>query len=216
MINQEIYDRLRAGGLTRAGALGVMGNMMAESSMKPNIAQRGMTKLSDEQYTAAADNNLIDFYIDAVGYGLCQWTYSTRKKALLEFAKKRGVSVGDPAMQVDFCLYELKTDCPALWTTLTSSDDIALCSDMVCSQYERPAVNNYAARQNFARKFADEITEYTPPIKDPVSATFPPDPSVWVLQLVMQFNGYWEKPTGHKSKDFFKKLREFVEDMEGC
>lgn len=58
---------------------------------------------------------------------------------------------------------------------------------------------------------------YTPPIKNPISATFPPDPSVFILQMVMQFNGYWdERPTGHKSKQFFDKLEEFVRDMKSC
>ena len=81
MTAKEIYDILRAGGLTRAGALGMLGNMAAESSLKESIAQRGMTKLSDEQYTAAADKGLIDFAHDSVGYGYCQWTLGKRKKA---------------------------------------------------------------------------------------------------------------------------------------
>lgn len=54
------------------------------------------------------------------------------------------------------------------------------------------------------------------PKKDPVSATFPPDPSVMILQMVMQYNGYWGEITGYKSAEFFKKLREFVDDMEKC
>lgn len=208
MTNQQIYDALRAGGLTRAGALGVMGNMAAESSMKPNIAQRGMTKLTDEQYTAAADNGLIDFAHDSVGYGLCQWTYSTRKAALLQAAKKQGVSVGDAAMQVQFCLYELKTDGGALYDTLCRSDDIDLCSDMVCSQYERPAVNNFVARRNFAQKFAEECKDE------------PSDPhfqwQIANIQTAMAHDGYWGTIDGHKSKIFFQKLKEYIADMEVC
>ena len=58
---------------------------------------------------------------------------------------------------------------------------------------------------------------YTPPVKDPVGATFPPDPSVLILQLVMQYNGYWdEKPDGYKSEKFFQKLEEFIADMKKC
>ncbi len=58
---------------------------------------------------------------------------------------------------------------------------------------------------------------YTPPIKDPVMATFPPDPSVLILQMVLQYNGYWDKrPDGHKSKAFFETMREFIDDMENC
>lgn len=51
-------------------------------------------------------------------------------------------------------------------------------------------------------------------VKDPVAATFPPDPSIMVLQAVLQYNGYWDKITGYKSKEFFSALREFTDDME--
>ena len=57
---------------------------------------------------------------------------------------------------------------------------------------------------------------YTPPIKNPITATFPPDPSVFLIQLIMQYNGYWDKPDGHKSKAFFDKLEQFVQDMKSC
>ena len=121
---KDIYDILRAGGLTRAGALGLLGNMQAESTLKPDIAQRGMTRLTDAQYTAAADNGLIDFTNDAVGYGLCQWTYHTRKQALLDYAKMCGVSVGDGTMQTYFALRELQSDFPVVFRTLCHSDNI--------------------------------------------------------------------------------------------
>lgn len=216
---KEIYDLLTAAGMSRAGALGMLGNMMAESGLVPNIAQRGMTKLTDAQYTAAADNGLIDFANDGVGYGLYQLTYKTRKAGYLAFCKARGVSVGDLKAQCDYCVKELKEDYPALWKTLCESADVNLCSDLICTQFERPAVNNLLTRRNFAAEIGREIPEnstYTPPKADPVQATFPPDPSVWTLQLVMQYNGYWGKPDGHKSKDFFAKLREFTNDMESC
>ena len=102
MSNRTIYDALIAAHLTPEGACSVMGNMRAESAMKSNIAQRGMTTMTDEQYTAAADNGTINFTSDSVGYGLCQWTFHTRKAALLAFAHAKGVSVGDEAMQVQY------------------------------------------------------------------------------------------------------------------
>lgn len=217
MSNRTIYSTLISAGLTRAGALGVMGNMMAESGMKANIVQRGMTKLSDEQYTAAADNGLLDFAHDQIGYGLYQLTYFKRKENYLQFCKARGCSVGDEQAQVDFCIKELKEDFPQLYQILCTSDDINRCSDLVCSQFERPAVNNFDARRAFAHQFEDEIPEYTPPKENPIQATFPPDPSIWAIQLVMQFNGFWYKTVdGHKSKEFFATLREFTDAMESC
>lgn len=208
-----IYNLLRAGGLTRAGALGMLGNMMAESGLKPNIAQRGMTTLSDEEYTKAANDGTIPFATDGVGYGLSQWTFHTRKAALLAAAHYQGVSVGDGEFQVQFCLDELISDYPAVWKMLCTSGDVDECSDIVCKQYERPAVNNLETRRNYARQLEREIKETKP--KNPISATFPPDPSIMVLQAVLQFNGYWDKITGYKSKEFFEKLREFSSDMEG-
>jgi len=45
---------------------------------------------------------------------------------------------------------------------------------------------------------------------------FPPDPSVLVLEMVMAYNGYWGKPDGYKTPEFFKALRQFTDDMEAC
>lgn len=150
---QEIYTRLRAAGLSKEGACGLMGNMQAESAMQANIAQRGMTSLSDDDYTASADMGAIDFAHDAVGYGLCQWTFWSRKRALLEFARARGVSVGDEAMQVDFCLDELRTSYPGLLALLKSVTDVYTAASEVCTVYERPAVNNITVRAGFANQF---------------------------------------------------------------
>jgi hypothetical protein len=98
---------------------------------------------------------------------------------------------------------------------LCTSGDVDECSDIVCKQYERPAVNNLETRRNYARQFEREIKETKP--KDPISATFPPDPSIKQIQYVMWDNDYWpiEEINGYKSAKFFEKLREFASDMEG-
>ena len=215
---QEIYSILRAGGLSRAGALGMLGNMAAESGLKENIVQRGMTKLSDEQYTAAADNGLIDFPNDSAGYGLCQWTYHTRKRGLLETAKSDGVSVGDGEMQCGYAMYELRKDYPDLMRFLCTTDDIDLASDRICMEFERPAVNNLQARRAYAHGFEDETTDtpIVPRPKDPVQATFPPDPTVLAFQLWLNYNGYACETNGYKSGNFFPVLEQFVKDMKNC
>ena len=153
MSTKDIYARLRTAGLTHEGACGLMGNMQAESAMQSNIAQRGMTAMSDADYTAAADMGAIDFASDAVGYGLCQWTYHTRKRALLDFAHACGVSVGDEAMQVEFCLDELRTSYPGLLSLLKSTNDIYEAASEVCTVYERPAQKNIAIRADYAQRF---------------------------------------------------------------
>ena len=125
---KTIYDQLRAVGMTAEGACGLMGNMMAESSMQADIAQRGMTTLTDYGYTVAADMRTIDFVHDSVGYGLCQWTYWSRKQDLLSFAAASGVSVGDEDMQVQFCVKELRELFPNVWVVLTGSHDLYECA----------------------------------------------------------------------------------------
>ena len=148
----EILTALIERGMSLSGACAMAGNMMAESGLKANIAQRGMTALSDEQYTQASDAGTVNFVNDSVGYGLCQWTYPTRKQALLMFAKMRGVSVGDAAMQLEFCVEELKRDYGALWEYLRGTAEIYEAAARICIEYERPAVNNIEVRAAYAQE----------------------------------------------------------------
>lgn len=149
----SIYNSLSAAGLSRAGACGLMGNMQAESGLKANIAQRGMTALTDAEYTRRADAGTLDFARDAVGYGLCQWTFWSRKQALLDFARARGRSVGDEKMQVEFCLAELRGDYAALFDFLCKTDSTYEAAARVCREYERPAQNNISTRAAYAQAF---------------------------------------------------------------
>ena len=151
----SIYGALVRAGMTAAGACGLMGNMQAESGMKSNIVQRGMAALSDGEYTRRADAGELDFIRDGAGYGLCQWTYWSRKQALLRFARERGVSVGDEGMQVEFCLSELCGEYPALRRFLCETQDVRAAAERVCREYERPAVNNVDARAAYAARIAD-------------------------------------------------------------
>ncbi len=155
---QNIYNLLRAAGATHLGACAIMGNMHAESTMKANIAQRGMTSLTDVAYTALADAASTEaeknsWYRDSVGYGLCQWTYWSRKKGLLEYARLRGTSVGDETTQVLFCLKELHEEYSSLWSELCSTTDLLTATGDVCKQYERPAVNNILTRYGYAQQY---------------------------------------------------------------
>ena len=152
---KSIYERLTGAGMSAAGACGLMGNMQAESGMKSSIVQRGMTELSDAEYTRRADCGELDFAHDGVGYGLVQWTFGPRKEKLLGFARAAGVSVGDEDMQVKFCISELRADFPGLWSFLCTAESVYGAAARVCTEYERPAVNNIAARAAHAQKYYD-------------------------------------------------------------
>lgn len=160
MSTQSIYMQLINAGLSKAGACGMMGNMNAESAMRANNAQDGMTKLSDAEYTSGVDNGTYtNFVRDAVGYGLCQWTYWTRKQALYNFAKQKGVSIGDEAMQVEFAIQELKDEYPGLWSFLCTTESVDDAASRICTQYERPAVNNIAVRASAGLRFFEELSD---------------------------------------------------------
>lgn len=212
MSNKTIYDALLAAGMTKEGACAVLGNMAAESGMKPDIAQRGMTALSDEAYTASADNGLIDFARDGVGYGLCQWTWPPRKAELLAFAQSRGLSVGDSGAQTAFCLAELQRDYPRLWRRLCSEGDLYQLTEAVCTEYERPAVNNVGARYEFARQALRCFGETpTQPEEATVAPEGEPELAAAIMQLVMRFEGCWpEELDGRRTERFRARLAAYA------
>lgn len=170
-----ILKQLVLGGLTPIAACGLGGNMYCESTMQSNIAQRGMTALSDAEYTAAADAGTIDFVHDAVGYGLCQWTYYTRKQNLLEYSRRYGTSVGDETMQVKFCLEEMRTEYASLWSYLQKTQSLYNAAAQVCIEYEKPAVNNIkdraSAGNNLYMQYGTELEKLLEvPEVDPLAA----------------------------------------------
>ena len=219
MTNKEIYDKLRAAGLTAEGVCGLMGNMMAESTMKPNIVQRGMTKLSDEDYTSAADNGTIDFIHDSVGYGYIQLTYHTRKAKYLAYCKQLGKSVGDAETQINFIILELTADYPMVMLTLRTSHDMYECTKQVCEKYENPAVWNTDARYRFAQQFYNEFcgSGALSDVQDNIVHTNSDagvKATIMILQLLMNYAGYWCEVTGEKSKEFLDALHVFIENLE--
>ncbi len=161
---QKIWDKLISAGLTPAGAAGLVGNLYAESGLNPRNLQNSFEKklgYSDEDYTAAVDCGAYDgFVTDGAGYGLAQWTYSTRKAALLAYAKARGLSVGDLDMQVGYLLQELEGLFRGVWDKLRTTASVREASDCVLLQFERPAnqgEENCVRRAGFAQEFYDKF-----------------------------------------------------------
>lgn len=163
---RKIWDKLRAAGLTEAGTAGMLGNLKAESALDPcNVQNTFERKLgyNDSGYTSAVDfGSYAHFVDDGAGYGLAQWTYPTRKAALLAFAKEQKKSVGDLEMQVEFLLRELRTEYPALLRELCAATDVRAASDAVLTQFERPADMSESVkikRAGFAQAFLREFSE---------------------------------------------------------
>ena len=151
---KRIWDKLISAGLTEAGSAGLMGNLKAESNPIPNNLQNPFEKklgFTDDSYTAAVDSGTYtNFEHDSAGYGLAQWTYHTRKAALLAFAKAQSVSIGNLDMQTDFLLKELQEGYTGLYNLLRITDSIQVASDAVLTQFERPADMSASVKQRRA------------------------------------------------------------------
>lgn len=161
---QIIYNALRSGGLTEAGALGLMGNFECESNNEPcrvqgdfNIFRTG-SKLYVSQITSGVITKQ-QFMTDAKGFGLAQWTYYVRKGWLYDYWKQSGVSLDDAEMQARFALWELSTqgEYGGLYSILKTSSDLLDCVTKVCTLYEKPAELNIDARYSAAQKLAKQI-----------------------------------------------------------
>ena len=105
MANNEqiIWSYFEDKGFSKYGIAGLMGNLYAESGLYPQNLQNTYNSLlgfTDAEYTKAVDNGTYtNFVNDAAGYGLAQWTYWSRKKNLLNFAKEKNKSIGDLNLQ---------------------------------------------------------------------------------------------------------------------
>ena len=149
--NKALYiaEQCRKAGMTLAGAAGVLANVEAESAFSSTNLQdcyNSSLHVSDADYTAQVDAGARGF-TDSAGYGLAQWTSGDRKYSLLSYAGKRGVSIGNFEMQVDFLLEEMRTGYREAWSTCTTSDDPYQCGYMVCKRYEIPADTENQANQ---------------------------------------------------------------------
>lgn len=159
MTIKEIFNYLVGLGFTPEGTAGLMGNLKAESNFNSKNLQNTSEKrlsLSDEEYTEAVDNgSYANFVRDSAGYGLAQWTYWNRKQKLLDFAKAQGASIGDCKMQLDFLYKELQ-GYKTVFEVLKTASSIKEASDVVLTQYEKPANQSEAVKKKRAQ-YGQEI-----------------------------------------------------------
>ena len=163
MNEATIWRFLKSQGMTDAGVAGLMGNLFAESGLNPKNLQNTYEKklgYTDATYTAAVDNGTYtNFVRDSAGYGLCQWTYWSRKEALLAYAKAAGKSIGDLEMQLGFLMKELSSGYKAVLAVLKTATTVRAASDAVLLQFERPADQSETAkarRAGFGQKYFDK------------------------------------------------------------
>ena len=243
--HQTIYNLLRGYGLSEAGALGMLGNWECESNCEPYRVQ------GDYQASRAISKTYVDaitsgrmseeqFARDGKGFGLAQWTYPQRKRNLYDFALGCMKPIDSCSMQVDFAMWELQNEYSGLLSYLKTAEAIWDCTDRICREYERPAVNNVQARYEAALRIRKELdlsgtavveesatTEEKP--EEPKLETWPPRTidehcsgwsEVWLLQALLKCRGYnvlvdgiWGSLLTDKVKQF---QREHQLDADGA
>ena len=165
-VERELYAFFSSKGLCKNGIFGLFGNLYAESGMNPKNLQNSSEKklgLTDEAYTAAVDNgNYKNFVHDSAGYGLAQWTYWSRKEAMLAFHQAKGVSIGDALTQAEFLYKELSESFPAVLKVLKTAASIREASDAVLLQFEKPKDQSEAVRKkraSYGQQYAELYEE---------------------------------------------------------
>ena len=129
-------------GMSPYGISGLMGNIDCESGLNPiNLENQyeAMSGYNDKTYTSAVDTGSYKRFVnDGFGYGLVQWSFSTRKQKLLDFAKSRNASIGELEMQLEFIVKEMKESFPSVWNTLMHAETVLEASNAVLLKYEAP------------------------------------------------------------------------------
>ena len=159
---KTIWDTLMGFIGNACGVAGLMGNLYAESALNPKNLQNNGNKalgMTDDEFTAAMDAGAYDNFVhDGYGYGLAQWTYHSRKAALLAYAQNAGKSIGDLAMQLGFLCKELEGYKTVL-SALRSATSVRTASDVVLTKFEKPADQSESVqktRASYGQKYYDK------------------------------------------------------------
>jgi hypothetical protein len=158
-----IWEFLKSKGLNDYAVAGIMGNLFAESALSPVNLQNTFEKklgMSDTAYTQAVDEgSYTNFARDSAGYGLAQWTFWSRKEALLKFAKEQGKSIGDAEMQTAYLWKELQ-GYTGLMADLKAASSVRAASDAVLLKFEKPADQGEPVRvrrASYGQKYYDKF-----------------------------------------------------------
>lgn len=124
---EKILNFFMRKGLSLAQAAGIVGNIMQESGLKPDIEQGG--RIVGEDYIPK----------NGVGFGLVQWTFTERQRPLVEFTQEMGVSVIDLGGQLGFIWEELNGGYLPTLNNLRATEDPVESAVVFHDGYERSA-----------------------------------------------------------------------------
>ena len=164
---KKIWDMLMKEVGNPYGVAGLMGNLMAESSLNPVCKTGGkgdIRKLSGSEYAKQVMDGKIapyDFAHDRVAFGLVQWCYYSRKEGLFKFIREKKLDISSFEAQVKYILVEIKKY-KTVWRTLQEAKSIEEASDIVMLRYEKPADVSDSAKAKralYARQYYNKYAQ---------------------------------------------------------
>ena len=155
-----IWNFFKAKGFNDFAVAGLMGNLKAESNLRPDNLQNSFEGRlgSDAEYVKKIDSgrySKISFANDHAGFGLAQWTWHTRKEALYDYAKKKGASIADLNMQLEYLWIELQRYTKTM-NVLRNAKSVYEASTIVLTDFEKPANQGNSVRNQRAQ-FGNEF-----------------------------------------------------------
>ena len=160
---QRIWNKLLTHFNNPYGVAGLMGNIRAESNLRPDNLQNSYEKklgLTDSGYVIAVDTGIYDNFVhDKAGFGLAQWTYWSRKQNLYNYMKARNLSIADLDGQIDFLIDELK-GYKTVYSVLKNANSVKEASDAVLTGYEKPADQSEAVKEKRAGYGLEYYSKY--------------------------------------------------------
>lgn len=158
---EKIWNYLLSKVGNEYGVAGIIGNLYAESGLRPENLQNSYEKklgMNDLEYTSNVDTGKYkNFETDRAGYGLAQWTSQGRKTGLLAFVKSRKVSISDLETQLDYLWKELTEKYTSVLNTCKTATDIRTASNAVLIKFEAPASKDTQATQDRRAGYAQDF-----------------------------------------------------------
>lgn len=201
---QKIWNYLYAKLGNAYGVAGIMGNMQAESGLKPtNLQNSYESKLgyTDASYTSAVDNgSYTNFVYDKAGYGLVQWTYWSLKRDLYNYAKSVKKSIGDLEMQLEFLCKQLSESYSVVWNTCKSATSVLEASNAMLLKFERPADQSVSVqnkRASYGQTYYNKYAKKAP--VDGYNVMTEDELRKQVANWLVQYLGIKEGSSQHKA-----------------
>ena len=152
---EKIWNYLRSKDVSEECSAGIIGNLMQESSCRPEAVQPG-----------------------GPGRGICQWTYGTERwTGLLDVANSYGVDWTDLYSQCEWMWKEIQSENSWIGRInnkgglekFLSSNDITWCTETFCNDFERAGTAMMDNRIKYANEAYQEFTGRSAPVGDATS-----------------------------------------------